>query len=341
MDDEIRGEIGGEIGGQGPGHGRVDVEVVIPLRWDEPGPEARCRVAEMTCYLSGLATAARHVTVVDGSNDARFAEHATAWGRHTRVVRPGTARAAASNGKVVAAMTGLRLARSERVILADDDVRLSADHVRALAGALDELDLVRPVNVFDAWPWHARWDAARTLVNSAIGFDWPGVCALRRTAVLERGGWSEEALFENLELWRTMKARGARVSVAPDVIVPRRPPTARHFRSQRVRQAYDDLAQPPRLLAELLVLPVAVTVLRRSVWGAGVGVGALVLTAEVGRRRLGTRHVPPTVPLFAPLWLAERGVCVWLALVERARGGVPYHGARLRLAAHSVRSLRR
>ena len=33
-------------------------------------------------------------------------------------------------------------------------------------------------------------------------------------------------------------------------------------------------------------------------------------------------------------------VCVWFALGQRARGGVPYGGQRILLAAHSVRRLR-
>src|SRR5689334_24505275 len=40
-----------------------------------------------------------------------------------------------------------------------------------------------------------------------------------------------------------------------DLYVARRPPTAEHFLSQRVRQAYDDFAIPPRMAAWLGVLP--------------------------------------------------------------------------------------
>ncbi len=45
-------------------------------------------------------------------------------------------------------------------------------------------------------------------------------------------------------------------------------------------------------------------------------------------------------PLWAPLWLAERAVCSWLAVGSRLRGGVRYGDRRLRLAAHSARELR-
>jgi hypothetical protein len=51
--------------------------------------------------------------------------------------------------------------------------------------------------------------------------------------------------------------------------------------------------------------------------------------------------VPADVPFWAPLWVLERGVCSWLALAQRLRGGVSYRGQRLPIAAHSTRALRR
>src|SRR5690606_23374932 len=66
-----------------------------------------------------------------------------------------------------------------------------------------------------------------------------------------------------------------------------------------------------------------------------VGLAAAAVTvAEVGRRRDGGAAVfPATAALWAPLWLVERGLCSWLALVARLRGGVRYGGSRLARAA--------
>jgi hypothetical protein len=67
-----------------------------------------------------------------------------------------------------------------------------------------------------------------------------------------------------------------------------------------------------------------------------------VLLAEVGRRRSGGRAVfHGYAALWAPLWLLERAVCVWLAVGWRLTGGVPYAGRRLVRAAHSTAVLRR
>jgi hypothetical protein len=51
---------------------------------------------------------------------------------------------------------------------------------------------------------------------------------------------------------------------------------------------------------------------------------------------------PVSCSLVAPAWLAERGVCAWLAVWQRlAHGGVPYAGTVLSKAANSRRDLER
>jgi hypothetical protein len=51
---------------------------------------------------------------------------------------------------------------------------------------------------------------------------------------------------------------------------------------------------------------------------------------------------PASTAAFAPLWLAERAVCSWLAVGVRViRGGVPYRGLILSRAATSRRELER
>ncbi|WP_369055819.1 glycosyltransferase [Kineococcus terrestris] len=315
---------------------RLDGEYVLPVRWSgRPGHE----LEELAAYLRGLS-GQLHVTVVDGSAPEEFARHAAALGgtgvRHVPP-EPWPGR----NRKVAGVVTGVRAARSEFVVVADDDVRYGPGELRDVLEALQDADVVVPHNVFAPVPWHARWDTARVLLNRATWGDSPGTLGVRRSLFTAMGGYDGDVLYENLQLLRTARAAGGRVVSAPWVYVRRLPPTAAHFRSQRVRQAYDDFAQPARLLVEASWLPLLVLgALRPKLFGlpAASLLAGSVAVAEAGRRRArGTRHFPADGALWAPLWVLERSVCVWLAIGARARGGVRYCGERLPRAGRRPR----
>ncbi|MBO3102542.1 glycosyltransferase [Cellulomonas fengjieae] len=310
-------------------------QYVLPLRWEHDD-----ELDELTDYLVMIA---RHlpVVVVDGSPDGLFQEHARRWSEAVQHVRP--APWPGRNGKVAGVMTGLRLAREEAVVIADDDVRWRPDQLRAAVALLEHGEVVRVQNVFEPMPWHARWDTARSLVNRGLGADFPGTLLVRRSAVLRAGGYDGDVLFENLELLRTVRAGGGREIRADDLWVRRRPPTVRHFWSQRVRQAYDSLAQPARLCVEAAVLPTLVWALLRRRPGPVVAlVAGVSAIAWRGRRRdRGSDVVPASSVGWAPVWLAERAVCIWVALALRATGGVPYRRQRMLRAASPTSSLRR
>ncbi|HYN96035.1 MAG TPA: glycosyltransferase, partial [Pilimelia sp.] len=228
--------------------GRLPIEYVLPLRWT-----ADEGLAELAAYVRRLATIA-DVTVVDGSPPESFAAHAAAFAGAARHVPPDPDLCFA-NGKVNGVTTGLRHARHEHVVIADDDVRYDDDALRAVHGLLDRYELVRPQNYFAPLPWHARWDTARTLLNRAFGADYPGTLAVRRATLAATGGYDGDVLFENLELIRTVRAHGGTEARPLGLYVRRQPPDVTRFWSQRVRQAYDDLAQPTRLVTFLGVGP--------------------------------------------------------------------------------------
>jgi hypothetical protein len=222
-------------------------------------------------------------------------------------------------------------------------VRYDDATLEGVLARLDDADLVRPQNVYTAYPWHARWDTARMLIGRALGGDFGGTVAVRRSIVRGAGGYRTDVLFENLELERTVRACGGRIDVARDLFIPRIPPTVRHFAGQRVRQAYDGFAQPARLIAELAIVPVVITGAARGAWrGLGAYALAAVVAAEAGRRAGGgTRAFPASSAVWAPLWMIERGTAAWLALVLRLRGGISYSGTRISVAATPSRFLRR
>lgn len=310
---------------------------ILPLRHDRLDD-----VSELAAYIRTLAPLVE-LLVVDGSPPEVFEAHGAAFGKGLVHLTPDP-RWSFANGKVDGVMTGLHRAAHERVVMADEDVRWDEPGLRRVSSLLADVSLVRPQNYFDPLPWHARWDTARTLLNRAFGADYPGTMGVRRSFLIDAGGYDGDAMFENLELLRTVRVTGGTVASPLDLYVRRLPPTTRQFATQRVRQAYDDLAQPPRLVAELALLPLSVAALaRRRLVAMACSAFAAVAMAERGRRKAGGAEVFPAMSsLLAPLWLLERAVCTWLALASRLRwGGIRYRGRVLPLAATSTRRIRR
>lgn len=316
---------------------RLDLSYVLPIRRTTADADR-----ELVGYLRWLARWC-DVVVVDGSAPDVFAAHGQAWPASVRHLPPDPDVGFAM-GKVDGVVTGVRHAHHERVVVADDDVRYDLVGLRRVAALLDEAAVVRPQNYFAPLPWHAYWDTGRTLLNRCFGGDWPGTLGVRRSALLATGGYDGDVMFENLELTRTVEAAGGRLVTPLDLYVRRLPPTTRHFLDQRVRQAYDEFARPARMGAFLTLLPAVCRLVARGRWaplaGGAVGVAAL---AEVGRRRAGgTAVFPAAASACAPLWLAERAVCCWLAVGSRLRwGGVRYGAGVIPRAATPRRSLRR
>jgi hypothetical protein len=316
------------------GH-RLDVTYVLPLRAEQP---AEVELVEYVRWLSARC----ETIVVDGSPPDVFAANADTWG-DTVIHVPPSPFLATPMGKVGGVLTGVELATHDHLVIGDDDVRHDAKSLETMSELLERTDVVRPQNYFSPLPWHACWDTGRTLLNRMSGGDWPGTLGVRRSLLMRTGGYDGTAMFENLELVRTVLAAGGRELIPLDLYVARRPSTARHFLSQRVRQAYDELARPGRLAVQLAVLPFSVLLWHRFGW-SGVGAFALAVAAlaEVGRRRAGgARHFPVLASFFAPAWLAERAICSWLAVGARlALGGVPYRGRILGHAATPMPVLR-
>jgi hypothetical protein len=320
-----------------PGGGAaIRCSYLVPVRWADGAGRAG-----LAAHLAEMAALGAEVIVVDGSEPAVFAANGAAFAPQVAHLPPDPD-LACRNGKVAGVLTAVRRASHETLVIADDDVRYDRMTLARTVGLLAEHDLVRPQNYFRPLPWHARWDTARTLLNRAFGRDYPGTLAVRRSRLQATGGYDGDVLFENLELIRTIAADGGSEVAPLDLYVPRLPPSTRHFRGQRVRQAYDDFARPVRMALWLSIVPgLGLAAARRRPGPPVVAATAAVGLAELGRRRAGGRAVfPATGSLAAPLWVLERAVCAWLAVAARLRrGGVAYAGTRIAVAANSRREL--
>ena len=295
---------------------------VLPIRTSSPHVQK-----EFCDYLQFISQLCETI-VVDGSDDAVFSEHERAWGMNVVHVAPDED-LTSPMGKVGGVLTGLRRASSDKVIIADDDVRYDATSLMDVVAELEHADVVRPQNYFAPLPWHALWDTGRILLNRISGGDWPGTLGVSRSVLMRTGGYDGGVMFENLELVRTIIAGGGREAQLPAVFVQRRPATPYQFWSQRIRQAYDEFARPGRLVFQLAVLPALIAggILMSWLIPFSMLAGTVAL-AEVGRRRDGgVRVFPGRAVLLAPVWVIERAICAWLAVITRVvYGGVPYRG---------------
>jgi hypothetical protein len=311
---------------------------ILPIKAASPVSE------ELLGYLRFLAALDGNpqILVVDGSEAAIFADFEARRPATIEHVGVDPDLMALANGKVRGVLTGVRRALHPLLVIADDDVRYDAASLAAVVDALGHVDVVRPQNFFAPLPWHAWLDTARMLINRVTGGDWPGTLGVRRAALEATGGYDGDVLFENLELVRTVIAAGGRELQLPDVFVRRLPPKTAHFWSQRVRQAYDEFSRPVRLAVSLVLVPGVLLAISAFGWAAaGAAAVVPIIVAETGRRAgRGARVFPAIASLAAPLWVLERGVCVWVAVMMRlVIGGVPYAGGILRRAATPARVL--
>ena len=311
---------------------------ILPIKASAPPTPELAQYFQFLGAIDGV-----ELIVVDGSSPDVFEMHHRVLAGFARHVAP-DAELTTPMGKVGGVLTGVRLASHERMIIADDDVRYDETSLSEVRDQLSAADVVRPQNFFDPLPFHTIWDTGRILLNRISGGDWPGTLGVRRSALRRTDGYDGNAMFENLELVRTVIASGGTEVVRRDIYVMRRPSTARHFWSQRVRQAYDEIARPARLAWQLAILPLALVAGFKGTWLIfPAAIAIIILTAEAGRRRdFGAAFFPASASILAPAWIVERAICSWLAVGARIfLGGVPYRGRILRHAATPMGDLRR
>jgi hypothetical protein len=282
-------------------------------------------------YFETLVRAGCEILVVDGSPAAVFAAHKDAWGdiaRHVQV----DPQYRYLNGKVNGIHTGVALAAHERIVIADDDIRYTAENIALMCKLLDEHELVRPQNFLSPLPWWGRMEAARMLVNRGVlrTGDYPGTCGIRRSAMFRVGHFDGDVLFDNEEIVRHFIVQGAVVCHARNFFILKRPPTFKKWCEQRPRQAYEDFVMRAKTAAFMAVLPLA---LMACVLAGSAGflsftllVAAIsILLAARGRRGQARSVFPSWVTFYAPLWVFERALSVYWALYWRLRyGGYPF-----------------
>jgi hypothetical protein len=282
-------------------------------------------------YFTSVVAVACDVLVVDGSPPEVFAAHKEVWEgacRHLAV----DPQYKYLNGKVNGIHTGVAASAHERIILADDDIRYTPDNLRRMIDMLADYEMVRPQNYLSPLPFWARTEAARMLINRAwiAEGDYPGTLGVRRSAMLRVGHYDGDVLFDNEEIVRHFRAKGAHVGYARDFFILKRPPSWRKWMEQRPRQAYEDFVMRAKT-AFFTALPLALALIWFTAgwrWALAfvlTAAGGAVLVAARGLGDGATRFFPAHLCLYAPLWIAERVFSTYWAFYWRAAyGGYPF-----------------
>jgi len=312
---------------QGPNTGRR-CTYLLPIRRVRI---SETEIADFSRYFRRLASAGCEVLVVDGSPPAVFIKHERAWRglcRHVTV----DPQYKYLNGKVNGIHTGVALAGSESIIVADDDIRYTPQDIARMCTLLDRHEMVRPQNFFSPLPWWARLEAARMLLNRAVlrTGDYPGTCGFRKSAMLRVGHYDGDVLFDNEEMVRHFALCGAKICSALDFLILKRPPTFRKWLEQRPRQAYEDFVMHAKTAFFLALLPVGFGLELFFGWKTVLAYVVVLITGSAllalrGRRAGAHRVFPATLSLYAPLWVLERSISVYWALYWRIiYGGYPF-----------------
>jgi hypothetical protein len=293
---------------------------------------SRTEAADLAHYFQTLTEVGCDVLVVDGSPAAVFGEYAATWGALVRHV-PVNRSFGYLNDKVNGIHTGVGLAVTEKIILADDDIRYGADEVGRICDSLDRFEVVRPQNYLSPLPWWARMEAARMLINRATlrTADYPGTCAFRRETMLRVGHYDGDVLFDNEEIIRHFARAGGTVCYATNLFIRKRPPTLAKWVEQRPRQAYEDFGLRAKT-ALFFSLPVFAAGIGYALgWKRFIFYWVAVLTisvalASVGRARgNAAKFFTRSVSLWAPLWVIERTISTYWALYWHfVYGGYPF-----------------
>ncbi|HVS29954.1 MAG TPA: hypothetical protein VMS98_00730 [Thermoanaerobaculia bacterium] len=284
--------------------------------------ESPADVAVLAAYLSTVGLAGCDVLIVDGSPPEQFEANGRVlrWvGRHV----PAQPRHRRAGGQVDLVRAAVDLAACEKVIVAGSDTRCTADDITMLCALLEKHEVVEPDEYVSPTSWWSGIDAGRILLHR--GIEQPGqvlsTFALRCSAYRplleyeERSGDPEARRF---------LSQGTDLYGARGLFIRREPPQLDRWWRRRALEAAADFVLPLKtaffaMLLPLVLLAALVGGVEAAAGCAGIIGFASVLLAAKGRAGAG-KFFPLHTCLFAPLWVAERSVSVYWALIDRWRG---------------------
>ena len=293
--------------------------VVVPNHAAETPRDLR----DLANYLSTLGLAGVEAIVIDPSPRLQYELNARVlrWvGRHLPVRQEYLA----PGGSVDIVRTAVTVASCEKVIVAAEDVRYTPEAIGRICELLDSHEVVEPQDYLEPLPWWGGIEAGRILLHRGIEPqpDHGATFGFRRNAIRSLRLLGAAGVHDDQA--RRLASVGAEVHPAGEVFVRRQPGPLADWVRERARQAGDDFALPMKTafffaLAPVLLLLVTLGGIQLAAAYAGViafGSAALAIRGRAGA----TPYFPARAVLFAPLWVFERSISVYWALLRKVRG---------------------
>lgn len=289
---------------------------------DDPSFDTNA-VRDFANYLSGVGVTGCEVIVIDDTPSCDCNRRILRWvARHVTVLP----RHRSLSGAADPIRAAVDLASCEKVIVASPRVRYAPDLIDRMCALLDTHEIVEPQDYYDVLPWWGGIDAGRMLVHRGIEPlpDHGSTFGFRRAAI--RGLRSLDALdFGGDDCVRRLQDQGAEVCCAADVFVRCEPPRISGWLRDRARLAGDDFSMPVKTAFFFALIPLIALLAALggiALAGGYAGVVALGSVLLALRGRMGaSQFFPMRVCLFAPLWVFERSVSVYWALLRKVSGG--------------------
>lgn len=285
---------------------------VVAIANADPAPDELRSFSE---YLSNLVVAGCDVIVLDASP-------ADVVDENRRILR-WVARHVVLTGPIDIVRTAADLASCEKVIVASDTVRYNVADLTELCALLDAHEVVEPQEYLEPLPWWGGIDAGRMLVERGIdpSAESGATFAFRRSVIRSLRSFDATAAADPV---RTLALYGAEVHPATELFVRKCPPQLDTWLRDRAQLADRDFELPAKSAFFFALIPLAI--LLALLGGSRVAVGYTSAVAFLSivlafRGRAGaTAFFPLRACLYAPLWVFERSVSVYWALLVKMRG---------------------
>lgn len=277
--------------------------------------EALSDASALRDHLAAMSRAGCETIVLDASRAPRFAEN-------HRLLR-WVARHLPLETSCDFLRSAAAAASCDAVIVADPAVRYTPAAIAAICEQLERHDVVEPQEYLDPMPWWSGIEAGRILlVRGALPVREPVRTFAFRQKVA-RALFPHELLGESDPL-RRLDRIGFDVYSDPGLFVRREPPPLGVWLRERRAMVTGGAAVPARSVLFFALLPIAIVLgLVAGLKAAAGYAGALAIgTAVVALRgrRGASAFFPLRACLFAPVWLFERSLGVYWALLHRMRG---------------------